>query len=265
MDFKKELSIFEQIKFVESAHRYYIDKEPANDLSVTKLIKKFKREFKKEAIASRVAKKLGVTTEQVLADWEMNALYSTTIGTMFHRYVEGFYKKQTVNATITGAENLGFDEKEKIKQNLPVMIEYFQNFHKDHLDLSVIKNECIVGDLTDTKICGTADMIALNERKNALEILDFKTNKKLNDSNRYAKLFYPFDDMDECEINEYTIQLNLYKHFIEKYTKAKVGALKLIWIQPTNNNYEIIELLDIQDRIKEMLERFKATSLFEEV
>lgn len=263
MDFAKELSVFEQITFVESAHRYYIDKEPANELSVTKLIKKFKREFKREAIASRVAKKAGVTTEQVLADWEMNALYSTTIGTMFHRYVEGFYKKQSINSTIAGSENLGFDEKEKIKQNLPVMIEYFQNFNNDYSDLSVVKNECVVGDLTDTKICGTADMIVLNKTKNALEILDFKTNKKLNNCNKHAKLFYPFEDMDECEINEYTIQLNLYKYFIEKYTKARVESMKLIWIQPTNSNYEIIELFDIQDKIKQMLERFKASSLFE--
>ena len=33
-------------------------------------------------------------------------------------------------------------------------------------------------------------------------------------------LFFPFDDMSVGELNEYTIQLNVYKYFIEKYTDS---------------------------------------------
>ena len=142
------------------------------------------------------------------------------------------------------------------------MVGYFQNFYRENPQFKCIKNEFIVGDLDDTKICGTADMLALNAQTNSLEIFDFKTNKKLNNSSKYSKLFYPFDDMDECEINEYTIQLNTYKYFIEKYTNLKVGDMKLIWLQPSNDTYKIISLPSIQEKIIVMLERFKATSLF---
>lgn len=263
MDVDKKLEVFNKIHFVESEHRYFIDNEPAHELSVTRLIKRFKREFQKEAMAKRVANKLGVSVQQVLADWEMNGLYSTTIGTMFHRYVESFYKKQKIESNLSDFEKLGFDERTKIKENLPIMVKYFQNFYNRHPEYKCVKNEFVVGDLEDTKICGTADMLCLNPKGN-LEIFDFKTNKKINTTSKYAKLFYPFDDMDECEFNEYTIQLNVYKYFIEKYTDLKVDGLKLVWIQPTNDNFELIELPSIQDKIKLMLERFKATSLFEE-
>ena len=263
MDVSKRLEVFNKIQFVEGEHRYFIDKEPAHTLSVTRLIKRYKREFQKEAMAKRVANKLGVSVKQVLADWEMNGLYSTTIGTMFHRYVESFYTKQKINSDLSDFEKLGFDERTKIKENLPVMVKYFQNFYSKHPEYKCLKNEFVVGDIEDTKICGTADMLCLNQN-NGLEIFDFKTNKKINTSSKYAKLFYPFDDMDECEFNEYTIQLNVYKYFIEKYTGLKVDGLKLVWIQPTNIDFELIELPCIQEKIKLMFERFKATSLFEE-
>lgn len=263
MDFEKELEVFNRISFVQEAHKYTIDGVATNDLSVTRLIKKFKREFKREEMAARVAKKTGCSVQQVLADWEMNALYSTTIGTIAHKYIEGFYKNSSFEADVN-TNILGYDEKQKIVQNLPIIIQYFQNFYNENKHLSCVKNEFVVGDLNDTKICGTVDMLSFNSQTNKLEILDFKTNKKLQTTSKYSKLFYPFDDMDECEVNEYTIQLNTYKYFIEKYTNIKIGDMKLIWLQPTNENYKVINLPDIKEKIVLMLERFKSFSLFEE-
>lgn len=263
MDWQKELSVFDRICFVESTHSYLIDGQPTHDLSVTRLIKKFKREFKQKEMAARVAKKRKTTIDHILAEWEMNRLYSSTIGTLLHKYVESFYTKQKFDP-VFNSDVLAFEEKQKLKTNLPVLIEYFQKFYNDNSHLQCIKNEFIVGDLDDTKLCGTADMLCLNTQDNTIELLDFKTNKKLDSSSKYAKLFYPFGDMDECEINEYTIQLNTYKYFIEKYTNIKVEKMKLIWLQATNNSYQIIELPCIQNKINLMFDRFKSFSLFEE-
>ena len=142
MDFEKELSVFKKIHFVEESHCYFIDGVPTNDLSVTRLIKKFKREFNKEQAAARIAKKLNTTIQQVLADWEMNRIYSATIGTLLHKYIEGFYVNEIGKPNVN-FDLLGFDEKEKIKQNLPIMIKYFHNFCKDNPQFKCIKNEII--------------------------------------------------------------------------------------------------------------------------
>ena len=262
MDVFKELAKFNRITFVEKNHSYLIDGQPTNSPSVTQLLKRFKRKFEKEKMAARTAKKTNRTVEQVLAEWDLNSLYSTTLGSMLHKYIENFYcnKRVEFEGTFSG---LGFDEKKRIGETLPKLVEQFQNFYNDNQQLLCIKNEVVLGDIKDTKVCGMSDLLCYNTDTNQLEILDFKTNKKMEKTSPYGSLFYPFDDMTEGEINEYTIQLNVYKYFIETATNLKIDKLKIIWFNIKNDNYKLFELADLQPKIKLMFERFKSSSLFE--
>lgn len=260
----KELSIFNRITFVESSHTYLIDEAPTNSPSVTQLLKRFKRKFDLENMSSRVAKKRGVTQEQIKAEWEMNNLYSTTIGSMLHKYIENFYCNKKINYEGT-FQQLGYDEKRKLETNFPKLVKYFHNFYNDNKHLHCVKNEIVLGDITDTKVCGTSDMLCYNEMTDSLEILDFKTNKKMDRNSKHGKLFYPFEHLDECEINEYTIQLNTYKYFIETNTNLKIDKLKIIWFNVDNDDYKLFELSDKQSQIKLMFDRFKSDSLFAKI
>lgn len=261
----KELSVFDRITFVEADHTYAIDGELTGNLSVTRLIKQFKAPFEKEKIANRVAKRRNVTKNQVLAEWELNNLYSTTLGSMLHKYIENYYCNKRIKFE-GNFEGLGHEEKEKIRLTLPTLIGYFHNFYEDNKNLLCIKSEAVLGDLDDTKICGMADLLCYNADTDQLEILDFKTNKRMEKCNQYGgSLFYPFENYREGEINEYTIQLNTYKFFVETYTNLKIDKLKIVWFNAANENYIIHELEDIQSKIKQMFERFKSTSLFEEL
>lgn len=261
MNLTKELSVFNRVTFVEKTHSYLVDGKPTNSPSVTRLLKKFKTEFDKDATAARVAKRLNVSTKQLLADWELNNLYSTTIGSMLHKYIENFYCNKRVEFE-GNFKGLGFDEKKQIAENLPKLIGYFQNFYNDYKHLMCVRNEIVLGDIDDTKVCGMSDLLCYNEQTNELEILDFKTNKRMEEKSKYGKLLYPFDDMSAGEINEYTIQLNTYKYFIEKYTNLKIGKLRIIWFNVVNDNYKIYELRDIQPQIEQMFSQFKSASLF---
>lgn len=263
MNLFEELSVFNRITFVEKTHSYLIDGQPTNNPSVTKLLKKFKKEFDKNSAATRVAKRNKTTVEAVLADWELNNLYSTTLGSMLHKYIENYYCNKRVEFEGNFA-GLGFEEKKKIADSLPILVGYFQNFYNDYKHLICVKNEIVLGDVDDTKICGMSDLLCYNTKTKQLEILDFKTNKKMEKSSPYGNLFYPFDDMTEGEINEYTIQLNTYKYFVEKHTNLKIDKLKIVWFNVVNDNYKVIELLDIQPKIKLMFDRFKTSSLFAE-
>ena len=240
-----------------------IDNEPSGSPSVTQLLKRFKKKFEVDKIAARVAKKQGTTTDHIKAEWEMNNLYSTTIGSMLHKYIENFYCNKKV-AFDGSFKNLGFDEKKKISENFPKLVEYFQNFYNDNKHLLCVKTEIVLGDVDDTKVCGMSDLLIYNTETDQLEILDFKTNKKMEKKSPYGDLFYPFDDMSEGEINEYTIQLNTYKYFVEKHTSLKIDKLKIVWFNVVNDNYKIFELTDIQPQIKLMFDKFKSSSLFEE-
>lgn len=263
MSIAKELEVFDRITFVEEGHNYFIDEVLNTSPSVTRLLKQFKQKFDVDQAALRVAKRQGTTIDHIKAEWEMNNLYSTTIGSMFHKYVENFYCKKD-DAFEGNFNMLGFDEKQKIKENLPKLVNFFSNFYKDHSEYESIKSEFVVGDLDDTKVCGMLDMLAINSKTGSLEIWDFKTNKKIAHST-YGNLFYPFDDMCEGQINEYTIQLNTYKYFMEKYTSLNIDKMKIIWFNVVNDNYQVFEIPDIQPKIALMLERYKANSLFVEV
>jgi hypothetical protein len=263
MNVTKELSVFNRVTFVEKTHSYMVDGQPTNGPSVTRLLKKFKKEFDKDTAAARVAKRMRTTVEAVLADWALGNLYSTTLGSMLHKYIENFYCNKRVEFE-GNFEGLGFDEKKRIAETLPKLIGYFQNFYNDNKHLLCVKTEIVLGDVDDTKVCGMSDLLVYNTETDQLEILDFKTNKKMEKSSPYGDLFYPFDDMSEGEINEYTIQLNTYKYFVEKYTSLKINNLKIVWFNVVNDNYKIFELADIQPQIKLMFDKFKASSLFEE-
>jgi len=260
-EIKHSLKIFERISFVEENHQYKIDGKLTNCPSVTKLLKKFKEPFDKETVAQKVAKRLNVSTEQLLADWALNNLYSTTIGTMLHKYIENFYCK--INAPYEGNfSGLGHDEKKDIAKNFPKLVKQFRNFHNDYSFLKCVKNEAIMGDLDDTNVCGMSDMLSYNQDTNELEILDFKTNKKMQKTTRYGNLLYPFEDMCVSEINEYTIQLNTYKYFVQKHTNLRIGKMRIIWFHSSNENYNVFELDNIQNKIEEMFNIYKRNSLF---
>ena len=258
----KELSVFNRITFVEKNHSYLIDGKPSGSPSVTRLLKKFKKEFDKDTAAARVAKRMRVSTKQVLADWELNNLFSTTQGSMLHKYIENYYNNKRVEFE-GNFDGLGYDEKKKIAENLPKLIGYFQNFYNDYNHLLCVKNEIVLGDIEDTRVCGMSDMLCYNTQTDEWEIIDYKTNKKMEKKSKYGNLLYPFEDMSEGEINEYTIQLNTYKYFVEKHTSLKIGKMRIIWFNVVNDNYCVYNLDDIQPKIKLMFDKFKASALFE--
>ena len=261
MNLLKEFQVFNRITFLEKSHSYLIDGQPTGSLSVTRLLKKFKKEFEQEKTAQRVAKKTGSTTEAVLAEWAANNLYSTTLGSMLHKYIENFYANKRIEFE-GSLEKLGSEQKKKLGETLPKLIQYFQSFYNDHKHLLCFRSEMVLGDIEDTKVCGMMDMLVYNTETEKFEIWDFKTNKKMEKHSQWGNLFYPFDDMTEGEVNEYTIQLNCYKYFIEKYTSIKIDKMCLLWFNINNPNYQIVELGDIQPKIKLMFEKVKKDSLF---
>jgi len=260
INFLKELSIFDRITFQESTHSYYIDGAPTNSLSVTQLIKGYKPKFDQQQIAARVAKKRKCPIDVVLAEWELNNLYSTTLGSMLHKYIENFYANKRLG--FEGDFNgLGCAERKKIKANLPILVGHFHNFYAKNRHLLCAKSEIVLGDFEGSKVCGMSDLLGYNTETDKFEILDFKTNKRMERRSKWGdRLYTPFNNMYEGEVNEYTIQLNCYKYFIEKYTAIEIDKLKIVWLNALNEDFELIELENIQPQIKEVFQQL--TSAF---
>jgi hypothetical protein len=130
--------------------------------------------------------------------WKNENLKSTVRGTAFHNeresefYNKGFYNRKgktyTTKSPIIDLHNL---EPNSIYPELRLYNEEY-------------------------RIAGTSDVVIVGEN-NTIIIEDFKTNIEIKTSNKYAKMFYPIQHLDDCQYVKYSLQLSLYGWMLEQF------------------------------------------------
>jgi len=260
-----QLNRFNDIKFIESTHEYF-HQVPNNEYavapirehkftSVTTFIKKVVPTFNQdywltyktlEGMGLKVEshskqnvpqefikvneelvhyKTLKVDTSQLATEWKNKSTTALTNGTAVHREME-----------------LAFQGK--------YLGDVSWNYAQANKHLFQLRAEFIVADY-EKKIAGQLDALFFNALTDEFELHDYKTDKKIEYTNRFESLLPPLDFMSNCNFNKYTIQLNMYKHCIEKYTDIKIGVMKIVHIR--DENVEVIEIPDCPDIIKMLL------------
>jgi hypothetical protein len=246
----KKLKVFDRITFYDDEHSYKIDDQLSAKVSVTGLVNTVKEPFDEEKWSKIKAKEFGFSPEEMKLVWKKNNQMATYQGSTLHNYIDNFYqnKVKPYNRDLAKA-TLGDVLHDKMYENLKVLVKQFMNFYNDTKDYIIpIKNEFVVGDLEDTRICGMLDMLVYNSETEKYEIFDFKTNKRFSMVSKFKKnLQPPLQHLDECEFNIYSLQLSLYKIFIQKYAKIEIDKLKIVWFSVNNENYKVIELDYLQN------------------
>jgi len=259
MQILKELSIFNRIVFLDKTHSYLIDNKPTAKYSVTKLLESFKEPFDAEKWSKIKAREIGVTPKEILESWNSKSTYSKVLGTVFHTYAENYYQNKVIPYDRDWVSSQITEEQHtELRNTLEDLLKQFNNFYNDTKNhLIPIRNELVVGDLDKTKICGTIDLLCYNTKLECLELYDFKTNKEINYTHKHNKKFSsPLDHLDACELNTYSLQLGLYKKFIEDYTTLQIRNSYIVWLNKNNDNYRIISLLDLSHEVQLMLHQF---------
>jgi hypothetical protein len=255
----QKLKVFDRITFYDDKHTYKIDSEPSAKVSVTGLVNTVKEPFNEEKWAAIKAKELGFTPEQMKLLWKKNNQMATYQGSTLHNYIDNYYqnKVKPYNRDLAKAI-LGDVLHDKMYGNLKLLVKQFNDFYSDTSEYILpIKNEFVVGDLGNTRICGMLDMLAYNTLTDKFEILDFKTNKRFSEISEFnKKLLSPVSHLDDCEFNIYSLQLSLYKLFIQKYTDIKVDKLKIVWFSITNDDYKVIELQYLPEECLALMEKY---------
>ena len=104
-------------------------------------------------------------------------------------------------------------------------------------------------------IAGSIDNLFLNRENGNLVMIDYKTNKKIDtESFNHVKMLYPLDSLDDCNYSHYSLQLNIYKILIEKYTSIKVKNVFIVYFDETKDMYQKFRILNLQDLSKKLLE-----------
>lgn len=202
-------------------HIYYTHEGEPVRYSVTQFIGRFFPPFRATTVAEACARKRGISSDQVLAEWRS----ASDRGTRVHEHIHFFLN--------------GFDVDDDSGE-----FASFSTFCDDHPEWTLLKSEFIVH---SRDIAGSIDALFLDEQ-GKVHMVDWKvTNKDLKHHyGRYAKT--PIHHLQDTSYNRYSLQLNLYRQLVKEFIIFKMWIVQL-----TPTGYTKIEVYDMSTEINALL------------
>ncbi len=245
---ESKLNVFLDKNFVfdESAHSYnYLDssgKSIQKFTSVTQFINTFKPKFDSTFWAKKKAKARGVSPEVILNEWKQISDTALDLGSALHKWIEDYYNG--INPAMPTDDIL----RGRVEAFLELHSSKLYKFRPVHQEFRLFSRKW--------NIAGTTDAI-LHLDPNYY-VGDWKTNKKFttdqDNSGRYQKLLYPFNDYWNNSLNVYSIQLSLYRLIMEEEAGFTTNGAFLVWIGP-HEKPQLHKTVDFRDRLYEYLKK----------
>ena len=248
MDYLKNLNPHERddnIELEEETHIYTINNK-SDYTSVTTWNHSHFPKFNSDNIITLMMngknwknnKYYGKSREEIKNIWEINKNEAAEAGTKMHLDIEKSYNNIIVN-------------------NKSVEFQQFLKYIDDNKNLKPYRTEWMIYD-EDHKLAGSIDMVYENS-DGTLEIRDWKRSKQIIRNKQYEDYA-----MTECikhvtNLNfwHYALQVNTYKSIIERKYDKKVKKLYLVVFHPSQTNYKLIEIPEMDDEIKQLLKNRK--------
>ena len=200
--------------------------------SVSKVVESFKTPFDQEASAKRCYIKYfndpksqyyHKTVEEILQIWENSRIDTTSSGKLLDFYIGSVLEHQDESYMKELHEQM-----EEAPEHWRKKLDSFNAFMKGNLnetngnfDLKYMSRE---KDLCypPLNIRGRFDAIFVRESSEdftypVVYLFDWKNSKEIATYSKYKqKLHGPLSEYDDCELNNYTIQLYIYKYILRK-------------------------------------------------
>lgn len=220
------------LTFEEDKHIYTMNGK-SNWPSVSKILKKFYKEFPTEEAAFNKAGGDPIKQQQLIEQWAAAGTYSTNLGSRVHYELEKYLI--SINGEYKEIRKPIFEcDLEQLMKSDNMIIA-----GKRYLDLleqrklALIDTEMILG-CDKLGYVGTPDKIWLTYNKNGddfgLLITDYKTNKPKNfqETDYTERMFEPFEKYPNNALGHYYVQLPLYgKLFLKMLEGSKYQNIKL--------------------------------------
>lgn len=210
-----------KVMFDEETHTYWLGCKKLQ--SVSAYIAQYKPYFDKETISFYYAKKHGLNQQDVLDEWQRKADESCVMGSAVHKVFEDYI--------LTGQINKSGDyHKEEFAEAF--IVDFFKSGR-----LTPVETEFIV---YNEDIAGQVDCIARDGHNNYY-ILDWKTNAEIKyEGYKGQKMKAPFNHLEDCNYNHYSIQLTTYSMLCNEYNIKGCYIVHL-----SDDGYEFIKTREI--------------------
>ena len=177
--------------------------------------------MQKNLVRNKRSKWFGLKPKEVIAIWEKETDRAITLGNWYHNQRESdmldfkTIEREGVEIPIIKplVDSTGIKMAPVQKLKPGVYPEHF----------AFLKSACI---------CGQADLVEVVNGK--VNITDYKTNKEIKDKGFTnwegitSKMFKPVNNLEDCNLNHYNLQLSIYMYIILKHNpKLKAGKLTI--------------------------------------
>jgi hypothetical protein len=241
---------FNDITFFDEPHKYYLHNNEL--ISVTTLIHRYQEEFNEDYWSNYKADQFHVSQDEILAAWKFINKKGTIKGSAIHDYTENlFQNKKYEYPKELILKEFGFDP---VYNEYQITKKHVDNFYKDvHNKLIPIRTEFVAYD-KESMIAGMMDILFYNIKMKEFQIWDWKTNKDFTFEIISRHLLNDLYLLEDCDLEIYSLQLELYKQIIEKNINIKLGKSYIVWFSHNNDNYQIIECKDRSFYVKKIIE-----------
>lgn len=235
------------IEFDEPTHRYYVKGDTEGWISCTGFLHAFFPHFDATKTIEKMMKSAnwvnnkyyGKTVKQIKAEWDANGKEASQAGTLVHLGIEQFHN---------GASDLITAEVKAAPE-----WKYFCNFWKTAKEtLEPYRTEWEVW-AEEYKLAGSIDMVYKRKSDGKYEIYDWKRSKEIKTGNDFEMGYPPVDHLPHCNYWHYTLQLNIYRWFLQTHYGLEVVDLYLVIVHPDNKNYKRFRLNILEKEVLDML------------
>lgn len=222
----------QRIVFQEDGHLYTISGLPKHPISVTTAIHRFFPVFDADQVIDKMmasykwpnSKYFGMSKPEIKRLWETDGKNASSLGTAMHHSIEMFINTGQTPTQITPEFQLFLKFWQALRTGTPQFFPY--------------RTEWLIFD-EEAQIAGSIDLALANEQGDLI-LLDWKRSKEIKMVNEYQKGFGCFSHLDDCNYNHYTLQLNCYRHILEKCYGKQVVGMFLVILHPNNENFVLI-------------------------
>ena len=232
-------TLFNHVQFNKQFHSYSINGQKLK--SVSKLVKSVTPEFDSEYWSKKKAKERGISQAEILAEWDAKGKRTIALGNEVHAYIE----------KILSGDESDQDNPFLALNQKPIQCQVFDDFWEAATNMMTpIAVEYVVAH-QKYNYAGTADAL-METAEGEINLWDWKTGSKFNTANKFATLHPPFDDLDDCELNKYSLQISLYRLAIEHALGREIGDSYIVYL--AESGYTIHKALDLRERAERWLE-----------
>ena len=222
-----------KIRFDEPSHTYWLGKREL--ISVTTLIGSLKPEFDAQTHSKRVAACEGVSQRSILDQWDKKRDDACDRGHRLH---------EAIRLSLDG------------KEPTTVVPETFHAWRRWWMNASANLKPLMVEKIVydeELGVAGTLDALFESTKTGLDHVFDWKQNKVIRTRNQYGeKLLPPFQDLDNCELITYSMQLSLYRAMLERQRVADLGDG---WIIHLGTEAKAYKAKDYRGRLVRWIEK----------